>query len=290
MQHKGDNNIQNITLEAPGDFLSELLGVSKAEVLTVNGVLELSDCIGMWRILGAADEAVRIMGGETNSQISPGQALAVSGDEEVTLISGTEAKVCHVILSGIAAKQVLKDCQERGGLFFERGGETVLRMFRLLGARQGRTVPASEASEYAYSLLMSLYGTGKKGPESTSSIPPVVEAAIGIIRRDYAYLEGISELAKRLEVSQEYLTRCFFRYTGVTPGRYLNQVRIENAKLLLRRKKHTVQFVSDACGFANANYFARVFRKYAGVNPRDYVRMQKESENAGEHEDRLYVL
>ena len=162
-------------------------------------------------------------------------------------------------------------------------------MLRLLTGGHGH-VSAREASELGYSLLMSLYGTGSPGPAGRRTMPPVVEAALGLIRRDYAFLEGIAELAERLEVSQEYLTRCFCKYTGVTPGKYLNQVRIENAKLLLRQGDHSIQFVSDACGFANANYFARVFRKSVGVNPREYARAGREASLPTSEEDRLYVL
>ena len=137
---------------------------------------------------------------------------------------------------------------------------------------------------------MALHGTGSAGPAGRNTLPQVVEAALGILRRDYAFLEGIAELAERLEVSQEYLTRSFCKYIGVTPGKYLNQVRIENAKLLLRQGQHTVQFVSDACGFANANYFARVFRKFVGVNPREYARVPEPGPVHDQREDSLYVL
>ena len=61
---------------------------------------------------------------------------------------------------------------------------------------------------------------------------------------------------------------------GITPGKYLNQIRIENAKLLLRQGNHSVGFVSGACGFANSNYFARVFRANVGMNPREYARRE----------------
>ena len=73
---------------------------------------------------------------------------------------------------------------------------------------------------------MALHGTGSMGPAEGERLPLVVEAALGILRREYAFLDGIGELADRLEVSQEYLTRCFCKYMGITPGKYLNQVRI----------------------------------------------------------------
>ncbi len=76
----------------------------------------------------------------------------------------------------------------------------------------------------------------------------------------------------------------------MTPGKYLNQVRIENAKRLLREGQHPVQFVSDACGFSNANYFARVFRRSVGMNPREYARLELAAPARDPRDESLYVL
>ena len=157
-------------------------------------------------------------------------------------------------------------CRREGGLFFENGGVAVEHVFSLLSSGGSAAGKASEASEAAYGLLMSFYGSQSAEPGAGKRLPLVVEAALGIIRRDYAFLDGIGELAERLEVSQEYLTRCFCRFIGMTPGKYLNRVRIENARLLLRQGGHSIQFVSEACGFTNANYFARVFRAAVGMS------------------------
>ena len=292
MQTAGDSVIQAIQLEAPGDFLSELLAVSEACVMTLRGgsVGELSAAHGTWRVLSPLGGSLRIAAGERSLPLSPGQAAVFDGREELSLLPTEDCRLCLVLLRGMAADQVFGACLAQGGLFFERGGAAVERAMRVLSARPGKILPAREASELAYGLLMAFYGTGSAGPVGQRALPPVVEAALGIIRRDYAFLEGIAELAARLEVSQEYLTRCFCKYTGITPGKYLTQVRIENAKLLLRQGQHSIQFVSDASGFANANYFARVFRASVGMNPRDYARMQAPPVSSSDQEESLYVL
>ena len=289
MQLPADFQSQEIILEAPGDFLSELLGVSEARMIEVNGaVRELPEATGIWRILAPLRGTVRVVQGEQSIPLEAGQALVIAGEEAALLPMG-ECRLGLLSFCGSAAERVFTSCLAEGGLFFERGGEAVLRVLRVLSSRN-RHISAKEASELAYGVLMALHGTGSAGPAGRNTMPQVVEAALGILRRDYAFLEGIAELAERLEVSQEYLTRSFCKYIGVTPGKYLNQVRIENAKLLLRQGEHTVQFVSDACGFANANYFARVFRKYVGVNPREYARVREPVSIRDQREDSLYVL
>ena len=283
---------QSAQLEAPGDFLSELLAVYSAGTLTLRGgaLLELPACRGRWQVLTPLRGEVRVTAGETSLPLSPGQAVCLAGEEEIALLSACDCELGLLSLRGLAADRVFARCLAGGGLFFERGGNPAERALRALLSQGGRQVSAREASGSAYTLLMALCDTGTKGPAGGRAMPPVVEAALGILRRDYAFLDGIGELAARLEVSQEYLTRCFCKYIGVTPGKYLNQVRIENAKLLLREGQHPVQFVSDACGFANANYFARVFRKSVGMNPREYARLELAPLSQDAQDNSLYVL
>ena len=283
---------ESAALEAPGDFLSELLAVSEAGVLRLDGggVRELPARHGLWRVLAPLQGALRVAAGESSLSLRPGQALAVCGTDELSLLPSEACELGLMTLRGLVAERVFTASREQGGLFFERGGPAVERALRAVLSRSRGPVPAREASELAYTVLMALCGNGSPGPDGRSTMPPVVEAALGIIRRDYAFLEGIAELAERLEVSQEYLTRCFCKYTGVTPGKYLNRVRVENAKLLLRQGGHSIQFVSDACGFANANYFARVFRRSVGVNPREYARRKLPPAPPDERDESLYVL
>ena len=259
----------SIILEAPGDLLSELLGVIGASLLLLEreDVCTLPSVSGHWYVLSPEHGSVNLAWGDRAWTLSVPQAAVFPGNEELSLLAGEESAVRLLSLIGTAADRVFSACQKEGGLYFENGGIAIEHVFSLLSSGGAS---ASEASEAAYGLL-------------------VVEAALGIIRRDFAFLDGIGELAERLEVSQEYLTRSFCRYIGITPGKYLTRVRIENARLLLRQGRHSVQFVSEACGFTNANYFARVFRTAVGMNPAEYARRQP-SESDAPRDEHLYVL
>ena len=285
------SNDNSINLEAPGVLLSELLGVCEASALhpEAGSVLSLSSASGFWRILSPASGSVSIAWGDRAWTLSAPQAAAFPGGEELSLLAGEDCSLLVLVLQGMAADLVFSACRREGGLFFENGGVAVEHVFSLLSSGGSAAGKASEASEAAYGLLMSFYGSQSAEPGAGKRLPLVVEAALGIIRRDYAFLDGIGELAERLEVSQEYLTRCFCRFIGMTPGKYLNRVRIENARLLLRQGGHSIQFVSEACGFTNANYFARVFRAAVGMNPAEYARRHS-SEADRPHDEDLYVL
>ena len=75
-------------------------------------------------------------------------------------------------------------------------------------------------------------------------------AAIEDIRRNYAGLYGVEELSERLGVSKSHLVRAFTAALGVSPGRYLTNVRIEAAMRLLLHREYTLDVIASLCGFS----------------------------------------
>ena len=63
----------------------------------------------------------------------------------------------------------------------------------------------------------------------------------------------------------------FTRETGISPAKYITRVRVEYAKLLLQDEDTSIIYVAEASGFANANYFAKVFRRETGMSPSEYL-------------------
>ena len=99
----------------------------------------------------------------------------------------------------------------------------------------------------------------------------------GIIRDclnyiDFHYMEQLSleTLAARFSVNKNYLSSRFHKETGRTVTAYINQIRINRAAGLLRHTSISIQQVAEQCGFADSNYFTRIFRKLVGVAPNEY--------------------
>lgn len=103
--------------------------------------------------------------------------------------------------------------------------------------------------------------------------PSLVRDAISLIEAEYAYLYGIDDLADRLEVTKHHLIRVFSAATGISPGKYLTDVRIYHAKKMLQACEDTpMEIIAGACGYSCANYFSKVFKKHTGLTPTDYAR------------------
>lgn len=267
---------RSISLRAPDEFISGLLSVVFAlEILRQEGDLntfpEQPDC---WYLAGISGGGVRLTHEDSCALLEDGQAVAFSAESPLDLLSQGEGKLWVLCLKGSAAAGLLLESKKRGGLFFPHGSPFLAQAMEELKKEEASegSVSASLASGIAYQLLSRLYGTGVLAVREEKQLPRIVEAALRVLQQDFAFLDGVGDLADRLQVSQEYLTRTFGDHVGMTPGKYLNQVRVEHAKLLLQQGDHSVAFVADACGFANSNYFARVFRTMEGMTPSQYAK------------------
>ncbi|OGV76245.1 MAG: hypothetical protein A3K19_02160 [Lentisphaerae bacterium RIFOXYB12_FULL_65_16] len=77
----------------------------------------------------------------------------------------------------------------------------------------------------------------------------------------------LENLAQFSGVSTFHLCRAFSQEMGMTMTDLLTSLRIEKAKELLRAGDVPIKEIADSVGFADANYFAKVFRKSTGEAP-----------------------
>lgn len=290
--HCFEQNI--ICLRAPDEFLSGLLCiVYAASGLRSDGDLDTYPAQeACWYLVGVTGGSARLTCEKGCLYLEDGQALAVSAESPLDVLFHGTGRLMILCLKGKLSGTLLRQSEALGGSLYPDGAavlEQTLSQLKLAETKDG--VPFQLTSSAAYQMLMQLYGTGSMAVKNEKQLPQVVEAALKILQQDFAFLDGIGDLADRLEVSQEYLTRTFRDHVGMTPGKYLVQVRVEQAKLLLQQGDHSVAFVADACGFTNGNYFARVFRSIVGVTPSVYAR-DHGSQNSLPHPvlDSYYVL
>ena len=103
----------------------------------------------------------------------------------------------------------------------------------------------------------------------------VARQAMAYIHEHYRDPLSRKDLAENGSVSQEYLSTCFHRETGVTPSDYLERYRIKQAKRLLETTDQPITGVAMEVGFYDSSYFGRVFRREVGVTPLAYRRGER---------------
>ena len=81
---------------------------------------------------------------------------------------------------------------------------------------------------------------------------------------------SVDALARRVSMSPRNFFRVFVRQVGITPGRFVEHVRVEAARRLLEESSRSVAAVAAACGFGNAETMRVAFRRTLGVSPNGY--------------------
>ena len=104
-----------------------------------------------------------------------------------------------------------------------------------------------------------------------------VQLAIRYLNEHYMEDIDISLMASELGFHSAYLTRLFGRYAGVTPLKYLTNLRIQEAKRLLLDTSLPISVVGERVGYPDQFHFSKTFRKATGVNPSAFRKQEKES-------------
>ncbi|MFF1558385.1 GlxA family transcriptional regulator [Streptomyces sp. NPDC058279] len=83
---------------------------------------------------------------------------------------------------------------------------------------------------------------------------------------------GVEALAARAALSPRHFARAFRAETGVTPGRYVERVRVEHARRLLEEGGEGVAGVARASGYRTPEALRRAFLRTLGQPPTEYRR------------------
>ena len=80
----------------------------------------------------------------------------------------------------------------------------------------------------------------------------------------------IDRLAELAFLTKDHFIRLFKKQLNCTPGKYINQKKIEKAQLMMLIENYSIQELAFRLGFENVSYFNRLFKKLTGENPSQY--------------------
>jgi two-component system, response regulator YesN len=81
---------------------------------------------------------------------------------------------------------------------------------------------------------------------------------------------SLEDISGYVGISKYYFSVLFKKEKDITFSSYLNSVRIDKAKQLLKNPQTTINDVVDEVGFNDAQYFSKTFKKYVGMTVTEY--------------------
>ena len=99
---------------------------------------------------------------------------------------------------------------------------------------------------------------------------------------DFHYMEPLSleSLSGKYAVNKNYLSTRFHKEVGMTVTDYINLTRVRRSLKLLSGTNLSMPEVAERCGFSDANYYTRTFKKVHGTTPTEYRRSLQPRERA----------
>jgi AraC family transcriptional regulator len=84
---------------------------------------------------------------------------------------------------------------------------------------------------------------------------------------------GLKDLSNLVGISYYHFARLFKKSTGVSPGQYLVECRLERTSSLLKDKELSIDEIARRTGFSSHSYLCRMFHKYRSVTPSEYRKL-----------------
>ncbi len=107
---------------------------------------------------------------------------------------------------------------------------------------------------------------------SSSNTRPI-NMAKQYVQEHYQEHLSLDEISEHVGFNASYFATLFRKETNRTVVDYITEVRIKQARELLRTTRMTVQEICEAVGYRDGKYFLKTFKKETGVSPNEYRKL-----------------
>jgi AraC-like DNA-binding protein len=97
-----------------------------------------------------------------------------------------------------------------------------------------------------------------------------LETAVTYIDENFSKSFELDEICHIAGVSKSYLKALFIKELGIPPSKYIQNIRMGHARKILQNPYLYIEEVAAMCGYSDANYFSRAFRKIHECTPSKY--------------------
>lgn len=98
----------------------------------------------------------------------------------------------------------------------------------------------------------------------------LADSVVQYIQNHLAIQPSLAHLCERFSVSRTHLCNIFKESTGTSPVDFWINLKIKEAKKLIREGNRNITQISEYLGYTSIHHFTRMFKRVAGISPTDY--------------------
>ncbi|CAI3648574.1 AraC family transcriptional regulator [Clostridium neonatale] len=102
-----------------------------------------------------------------------------------------------------------------------------------------------------------------------------IQQSIDFINSKYAEKITVQQIADNVNLSRSYLYKMFIKYLGKSPQKYLLNLRMYKATLLLKETDLSISQISSNIGYDDPLFFSKTFSKHFSISASQYRKLYK---------------
>ncbi len=219
--------------------------------------------------------------GDTVCPLTPGKGfMCMLGDPQSAYFYPGHARKPWIFLwmdfSGETAVRMVEELSSLYGHVFDLPLDSGLIRYLKSFRNQRRSIRFVSPTEGARIVcdVLALLGENLERKDIDSPGNRLVQAAQAAISKNLDRTWNLSDIAARLKVSREHLTRIFRDRTGMSPQEFAAEERMQFAVRLLRDSFQSCEEIAEQTGYSSAVSFNRAFRRRFGYSPMQYRKSQ----------------
>lgn len=179
--------------------------------------------------------------------------------------------ICFVSMNGGEIIRLARECRRlNNGPVFRHGAHSpVCRTARNI-LRDCRAMDPFRASAFAYEMMTGLLTETLAAHHKESGSMQILQEVHQYCLNHLADVLDVETLAAASGYSRWHFTRLFEEASGMTPGKYVTDLRMRAALRMLQNTHWSIKEIAVACGYMDPSYFCKVFKNVHGKSPGDF--------------------
>ncbi|MEO6012209.1 MAG: AraC family transcriptional regulator [Devosia sp.] len=203
----------------------------------------------------------------------PGDTMVLNfpHDNRYWLAPGGSWEYFWIGIQGVEALRITRAVIDEAGPVLHLGAAQIDRLAAACLALAGGELPVGMASSLAYSAVMAVHdGVFQNSVPGGSETPLAIRRVLNHIDRGVTGNLSVDRLAAIAKLSRAHFVRVFTGAVGQSPSAHVQARRLQLAERLLVATDASIAEIASSCGFADANYFAKSFRRAFRLSPSEF--------------------